>query len=190
MENETLKTLVKEEAYTYIINNYSSIKQLVNASKLELLNIPGIGPSAAQKLKAILQLSTDLLKPDEDDFYVNTPNDAYDYLKSMSLNSEENLVVLCLNTKNKIIYTTLGSKGTLNSSLVHPREIFTEAIKVRAATIIIGHNHPSGDPSPSSEDISITARLKECGKIIGIDLLDHIIIGNGRFVSLKEKGVL
>jgi DNA repair protein RadC len=190
MKNEPLKTLVKEEAYTYIINNYPSIKHLINAPELELLNIPGIGPSTVQKLKAVFDLSQELLKPDSDEYYIKKPSDAYEYLKYMSLYTEENLIVLCLNTKNMITHSTLVSKGTLNSSLVHPREVFTQAIKVHAASIIIAHNHPSLDPTPSKEDISITTRLKECGKIIGIDLIDHIIIGAGKFVSIKEMGII
>lgn len=81
-------------------------------------------------------------------------------------------------------------KGTLNSSIVHPREVFKEAIQRGSANVIVCHNHPSGDPSPSKEDIDITIRLKECGNIIGIGLLDHIIIGNNKYVSLKEKGII
>ena len=81
-------------------------------------------------------------------------------------------------------------KGTLNSSVVHPREVFKEAVQRGSANIIVCHNHPSGDPNPSKEDINITIRLKECGRIMGIELLDHIIIGNNKYVSLKEKGII
>ena len=190
MISEPLKALVKEKSYAHIIENYPSIKQLANASELELKNIPGIGPTSAQKLKAIFDLSKELLKPDENEFYIRRASDAYDYLKTLALYSEENLVVLCLSTKNKIICQKLVSKGTLNSSLVHPREVFKQAIHVHAASILILHNHPSGDPTPSTEDTNVTARLKECGKLLGIDLLDHIIIGDGKYESLKEKGVL
>jgi DNA repair protein RadC len=190
MINETLKTLVKEETYSYITNNYPSIKHLVNASKLELLSIPGIGPSTAQKLKAIFELSQELLKPDEDDYFIKQPKDAYDYLKSMALYNEENLIVLYLNTKNKVIFKKLISRGSINSSIVHPREVFAEAVRINCASLILAHNHPSNNCSPSNEDISITHRLKECSKIIGIELMDHLIIGAGSYVSLKEKGVL
>lgn len=82
------------------------------------------------------------------------------------------------------------SVGSINTSIVHPREVFTEAIKRNATSIIICHNHPSGDPTPSNEDVNITHRLRECGKLIGIQVLDHIIIGNGSYVSMKEKGIL
>jgi len=102
----------------------------------------------------------------------------------------EALVVLTFDTKNKINSITVASIGSLNSSIVHPREVFKTAILSNSASIIIGHNHPSGDPSPSKEDISITSRLKECGKILGIELLDHVIIGDNNYISLKEKGLL
>jgi DNA repair protein RadC len=103
---------------------------------------------------------------------------------------KEHLRVIMLNTKNCVISTEDVSVGSLNASIVHPREVFCEAIRKHAASIIICHNHPSGDPTPSNEDISITKRLKECGKIIGIELLDHLIIGDGIFISLKDKGVV
>ena len=82
------------------------------------------------------------------------------------------------------------SEGSVNSSVVHPREVFAPALLYHAAAILVAHNHPSGDPNPSKEDINITIRLKECGRIMGIELLDHIIIGNNKYVSLKEKGII
>lgn len=190
MINENLKTLVKEKTYSYITSNYPSIKHLANASELELLSIPGIGPSTAQKLKAIFNLSKELLNPDVDEFYIRHPKDAYEYLKEMTLHNEENLVALYLNTKNKVIYKKLISKGSINFSIVHPREVFAEAVRINCASLILAHNHPSGNPTPSNEDINITHRIKECSKIIGIELIDHIIIGTGKYISLKEKGVL
>nr|WP_253200627.1 JAB domain-containing protein [Clostridium sp. CF012] len=103
----------------------------------------------------------------------------------------EQLLLCCLDTKNQPIALNVVSVGSLNSSIVHPREVFKVAILSNAASIILYHNHPSGDPTPSSEDTSITNRLKECGKLIGIELIDHIIIGSeGRYCSLKEKGIL
>jgi len=104
----------------------------------------------------------------------------------------EQLVVCCLDTKNQPQSVNVVSIGTLNSSSIcHPREIFKIAVMSNSASVIVFHNHPSGDPDPSNEDISITNRLKEAGKIMGIELLDHIIIGSeGRYCSLKEKGIL
>lgn len=103
----------------------------------------------------------------------------------------EKLLVCSLNTKNQPLTINIASEGSLNSSIVHPREVFKAAILSNAASIIIYHNHPSGDATPSSEDINITSRLKNAGNIIGIELLDHIIIGSGgSFCSLKERGLL
>lgn len=103
----------------------------------------------------------------------------------------EQVLVCCLDNKNQPVSITIVSTGTLNSSLIHPREVFKTAILSNAAGIILFHNHPSGDPEPSQEDINITTRINEAGKIMGIELLDHIIIGSeGLFCSLKEKGVL
>lgn len=103
----------------------------------------------------------------------------------------EKLIVCCLDTKNQPLSVNVASIGSLNSSIVHPREVFKVAVLSNAASIIIFHNHPSGDTAPSTEDINITKRLKEAGNIIGIELLDHIIIGSeGNSCSLKEQGVL
>ncbi|HDR6242880.1 TPA: DNA repair protein RadC [Bacillus cereus] len=99
-----------------------------------------------------------------------------------------NFICLYLNTKNQVIHRQTIFIGSLNTSIVHPREVFKEAFRRAAASIICLHNHPSGDPTPSREDIAVTKRLVECGQIIGIEVLDHIIIGDHKFVSLKEKG--
>lgn len=104
--------------------------------------------------------------------------------------NQEVLKVVLLNTKNIVVGIKDVFKGSLNTSVVHPREIFKQAISKNSASIIICHNHPSGDPTPSREDINITLRIKECGNIIGIQLVDHIIIGNNKFVSLKERGLI
>lgn len=102
----------------------------------------------------------------------------------------EELIVCCLDTKNQPTVINIVSIGSVNSSIVHPREVFKAAILSNASSIILFHNHPSGDSTPSKEDINITNRIKECGKIVGIDLIDHIVLGNKEFCSLKEKGIL
>lgn len=103
----------------------------------------------------------------------------------------EQVIVCCLDTKNQPLSISVVSMGILNSSLIHPREIFKTAILTNAASIMLFHNHPSGDPEPSNEDLSITQRIKEAGVLMGIELLDHIIIGTeGRYCSLKEKGLV
>lgn len=103
---------------------------------------------------------------------------------------QEHFVALYLNTKNHVIKQKTLFIGSLNASIVHPREVFKEALRTSSAALICLHNHPSGDPAPSPEDISVTKRLNEAGKILGITLLDHIITGDDCFVSLKERGFL
>ena len=115
------------------------------------------------------------------------------FMKSLAIFKEINnnyLVALLLNTKNQILSKETISIGSLNSSIVHPREVFKPAIKKSASAMIVAHNHPSGDPSPSREDIEVTKRLIQAGEILGIDILDHVIIGENRYVSMKEKGLI
>lgn len=120
---------------------------------------------------------------------VRSPQDSYELFHEYSGEVDrEHFVVACLDTKNQPTNITTVHIGSLNASIVHPREVMKTAILSNAASIICGHSHPSGDPTPSSMDIDVTERLAEVGKIIGIELLDHIIIGDGKFVSLKEKG--
>lgn len=124
---------------------------------------------------------------------IKCPKDAVNIANTvLELNNkaEEELILVTLNTKNNVTGLFVVSKGSLNSSIVHPREIFKRALINNAAFIILLHNHPSEDPSPSNEDINITNRIKEAGKIIGIELIDHIIIGGNKFISLKEKALL
>lgn len=123
--------------------------------------------------------------------HIRSPEDAVNYLMGLISNLEqEHFVVMFLNTKNVVIKHKVIFIGSLNSSIVHPREIFREAVRLSSASIIISHNHPSGDPTPSREDIHVTKRLSEAGNLMGIEVLDHIIIGENKHISLKEKGYL
>ena len=124
---------------------------------------------------------------------INSPEKAYNAIKTITNVQEEAQEVfgiLILNTKNKIVAAHEVSRGTLNASMVHPREVFKPAVLHNAAAIICFHNHPSGDPEPSRDDIEITNRLVEAGKIMGIEILDHIIVGDDEYVSLKKRGVM
>lgn len=123
---------------------------------------------------------------------ITSPSDAEILCRNFLDDSDrEKLIAISLDTKNQPTNINVVSIGSLNSSIVHPREVFKLAILSNANSIIISHNHPSGDPTPSREDINITKRLKECGELIGINLIDHIIIGDeGSFTSLKEKGII
>lgn len=120
---------------------------------------------------------------------VKQPADAYQILSSYLQGQDcENFVVMMLDTKHKVVGLNTVSVGTLNSSLVHPREVFKPAILANAAAIILGHNHPSGDTTPSPEDLQVTSQLVDAGKLLNIAVLDHVIVGDGSFVSLRERG--
>lgn len=123
---------------------------------------------------------------------ISSPKDSVNLLRQFLENKDrEEFIVTCLDSKNQPTCINICSIGTLNASLIHPREVFKTAILSNAASIIVSHNHPSGNPSPSNEDISITKRIKETGELLGIQLLDHIIIGeNHKYFSLKEENLL
>lgn len=173
-----------------VLMHFEGIRLLQDCTLEELTAIKGIGNVKAVTLLAAVELGKRInqLKP-QDRYCIRSPEDGADFvMEEMRLLKQEHFVCLFLNTKNQVIHRQTIFIGSLNSSIVHPREIFREAVKRAAASIICCHNHPSGDPSPSQEDIHVTKRLAECGKMIGIELLDHLVIGDHKFVSLKEKG--
>ena len=122
---------------------------------------------------------------------ISSPKDAYEMIKEQLEGLDrEQFIIACLNTKNEPTNISVVSVGTLNKAIVHPREVFKTAILSNAASIMAFHNHPSGETTPSQQDIQLTHRLVEAGELLGIKLLDHLIIGDGTFTSLKEKGYL
>ena len=124
---------------------------------------------------------------------IRCPEEAYNAIRvttNVQAEAQEVFGILILNTKNRIVAVHEISRGTLNSSMAHPREVFKPAILHNAASIICFHNHPSGDPEPSKEDVELSNRLVEAGKILGIEVFDHIVVGDDRYVSLKERGVI
>lgn len=170
-----------------ILENEQDVIGFFNNNPIEILS--NYFGSNALLIKAIIELYRRRNK--KNGYKIIQPKDIFNYLvEDLRYLEKEVLVVLHLDTKNVIKHKEIISMGTLNSSIVHPREVFSNAIKYCSASIIVVHNHPSGDPSPSKEDINVTKRLKESGKIIGIELLDHVIIGDGNFISLKEEGLL
>jgi len=175
-----------------LLIHFEGIKLLEHATIEEITSIKGIGKVKGVTILAALELGRRIRQyTPEDRYVIRSPQDGANYvMESMRHLNQEHLAALFLDTKNQIIHKRTIFVGSLNSSIVHPREIFREAVKRSAASIICVHNHPSGDPTPSKEDIHVTKRLVEAGKIMGIELLDHIIIGNRKFVSLKEKGFL
>lgn len=176
-----------------VITELKGLDGLLNISYDEANKIKGIKKVKACQIIAMSELFNRFktLKSKNGNFKITSPREISSLLiNEMSNLNQEVFKVILLNTKNNIIGTKDVFKGTLNSSIVHPREVFKEAVSRGSASIIVCHNHPSGDPNPSREDIDITIRLKECGKLMGIALLDHIIIGNNKYVSLKEKGII
>ena len=152
-------------------------KKLIDAPYKELKNMHGMGPTKAAHILAAIELGKRLCKEKtEKEIFINSPEDVIKEVSYIRENKKENFVVLYLDARNQLIYKETVSIGTLNASLVHPREVFEPAVKNLAAQIILVHNHPSGDIKPSEEDIKLTKRLAEAGKIMGIEVLDHIII--------------
>ncbi|SFB16210.1 DNA replication and repair protein RadC [Bacillus sp. cl95] len=191
-----LRTGTKEESVLQLSNRllsqFEGLRLLKDASLEEITSINGIGMAKAIQILAAVEIGRRVANLSTDDRYViRSPEDGAKYvMNDMRFLSQEHFVCLYLNTKNQVLHKQTIFIGSLNASIVHPREVFKEAFRRSAASIICLHNHPSGDPSPSREDIEVTKRLAECGKIIGIELLDHLIIGENKFVSLKEKGYL
>ena len=174
-----------------IIHSVGGLNGLFKASAKELMELKGVKEAKATQILAMCELYKRFKVSELTQVKISKPSDvAKLVLDELRMLRQEVLILINLDTKNKVISKKEIFKGGLNSSLVHPREIFKEAVKDSAASIIICHNHPSGDPTPSRDDINITTRLKECGKMMGIELLDHLIIGDNRFISLKEKDIL
>jgi len=175
-----------------LLQSPSGLRFLAEATYEDLCSVKGIGPAKATQIRAAVELGKRLsclgqgLRPT-----VRSPQDVCNFvMEEMCYLDREHFRVVILNTKNQVLAVETVSVGSLNSSLVHPREVFKPAVLKSAAAVILLHNHPSGDPTPSGEDLEITRRLAEAGKLIGIEVLDHIIIGDHVFTSLKEKAVI
>jgi DNA repair protein RadC len=159
----------------------------------ELRSVKGIGKVKALQIKAVMELTKRMSSATVigNKLVISTPNDVSRLLmEEMRYLKKEVFKIILLNTKNHVLKTLDISVGSLNSSIVHPREVFSEAVKAGCSGILLVHNHPSGDPEPSREDADTTERLVKAGAILGIKVLDHVIIGDGRYISLKEKGLM
>ncbi len=176
--------------------NYKRTKSglcgLQHMSQKELMSIPGIGRIKAIQLLCVVELSCRMVKASlaESVCFTTPQSIAMYYMQEMRLLKTEQVRVLFFDTKSKLLGEKVMSKGTVNASIVSPREIYLEALQYEAVHIILLHNHPSGDPTPSKEDILVTRRMKEAGNFIGVTLLDHIIFGDNRYISLKEQELL
>ncbi len=187
-----LKFGTKEKSVLEIAHNLlaSNLHQLSRLSLQELKNLHGIGQAKACQIIALFEIAQRFTKESNDNKVIRDAKDIADiYIPKMRNLQKEQFIGIFLDTKNKIISDSIISIGTINSSVVHPREVFHSAVKAMANSIIVLHNHPSGDPSPSKEDISVTKILKISGETMGIPLLDHIIIGNDNWWSWNEDCV-
>lgn len=191
-----LRTGTKQESVLHLANRvllyFEQIHHLKDATIEEITSIKGIGQAKAVQILAAVELGRRLSSKQTDTKYtIRSPKDAANYLMAdMTSLKQEHFVVLFLNIKNQVMHKQTIFVGSLNASIVHPREIFREAVRRSSASIVCAHNHPSGNPAPSPEDIAVTKRLMEAGSIMGIELLDHIIIGDHQFISLNEKGFM
>lgn len=173
-----------------LLAHFGSLHQLARTSKGQLLKVRGIGEAQAGRLAAMLELGRRLQTPPADERpRITTPADGANLLlPRMGHLAQEELWVILLDTRNRVIKIAELYKGSLNTSVVRTGEIFRPAIELAAAAIIIAHNHPSGDPAPSPEDIRVTRQIVQAGKLLDIELLDHLIIATQGFTSLKERG--
>ncbi|MEA3439082.1 MAG: DNA repair protein RadC [Chloroflexota bacterium] len=174
-----------------LLQELGDLPGLHRASYEEVCNQKGIGPAKAAQIKAAIELGRRLpLESPEERPAIQNPKDAAGMvLYEMSALEQEELRVFLLDTRNRVNTIKLVYKGSLNTSQVRVAEIFMDAVRSNAAAIIVVHNHPSGDPSPSPDDIAITRAIVQAGQLLDIQVLDHLIIGGGNFVSLKERGL-
>lgn len=169
-----------------------NLRALGSADLAEITAVKGIGLAKAAGIKAAFALAGRFQgrKLERLDRFTS-PRQVFDYFHHEFRDSrKEHFLALLLDGKNRIIRRTQVSEGSLNQSIVHPREVFSPAVKESAAAVILVHNHPTGDPAPSAEDIAVTRRLREAGEIMGIRVLDHIIVGDGEYVSFVERGLM
>ncbi len=175
-----------------LINEFGGIKRLLSADIEEVLKFKNIDTAKASSLKAVEEISKRYLSPSsETPTYIKTPKDVHDIVRKDIFNKDqEYLFLLCLDSRNKLISKDIISKGTLNETLIHPREIFKKAISKNSCYIILAHNHPSEKCEPSDEDIKVTKRIHDAGINMGIPLIDHVIVTNDSFSSMKSSNLI
>lgn len=176
----------------HLLHKFGGVRGVMHASVQELANIKGMGLAKATQIAAAMELGRRVaLSHFHERPQIRSPEDVYQLTYVQLLGERrEHFIAVMLDTKNRVLRTETISIGTLDSSLVHPREVYRSVIREGAANWIAVHNHPSGDPTPSPEDIAITRQLKDAGELLGVELLDHLILGDGNYTSLREKGYL
>ncbi len=175
-----------------LIAEYGNVYEVVmNTSANEIAIIKGMGKSKIHKIECLREIVRRFYRENTDRVTViRSPKDIFEYMADMQYLKQEQFRIIMLDTKNKIMGDRIITQGTVNTTLVSPREVFSPAVRHMAASIIAVHNHPSGDSSPSREDIDVTRNIVEVGKIMSIPVLDHIIIGKDELTSLKGKGII
>ncbi|MBE3575428.1 MAG: DNA repair protein RadC [Firmicutes bacterium] len=175
-----------------LLARFGGLRGLASVQPDELCAVRGVGPAKAARVAAALELGRRLAYQEAAQrVTLPTPEAVARFMMpEMRFLEKEHFRVILLDTKNQVIEVHLVSVGTLSSSLVHPRELFRQSIRRGCASVILVHNHPSGDPTPSPEDIQVTRRLQAAGELLGIDVLDHIIIGDNKYVSLRQQGLM
>ncbi len=175
-----------------LITRFGNLRQVSNATIEELSEVRGVGPAKAAQIRAAFELGRRQdIEPDLADVTIKSPESLVKAIrKGIMEKTKEHFKLVLLNTRNKIIGISTISIGTLNASLVHPREVFKDALAHSASSIILAHNHPSDDPEPSDDDVKLTTRLADAGRLMGIEVLDHIIVTRGGYTSFKERGLL
>ena len=166
------------------------LRQLQRVPVEDLLQIRGMGPARAAQLLAAAELGRRLWPDGESASLVRGPETVFDLTRDIRATNREHFVGFYLNSRNQVLRREVISIGSLNASIVHPREVYQPAIAVSAASLILAHNHPSGDPTPSEEDLAITRRLIEAGRILGIEVLDHVIVARDAYASFRERKLL
>lgn len=174
-----------------LLADFAGLRGLATAGIGDICEQRGIGPAKAVQIKAALELGRRLvIEAPEERPQITSPADAANLIMlDMSLLEQEHLWVMLLDTKNHVLDVVKVYQGSVNASLIRVAELFREAIKRNCAAIIIAHNHPSGDPTPSPEDVRVTHQMVDAGKLLDVEVLDHLVIGHQRFVSLKERGL-
>lgn len=178
-----------------LLTQFGSLDGVMNASLADLMKVRGLGKAKSTQLLACLEIARRLsvaeLSRLQSKEQVLGAEDIFRLVKVKIVDfSKEHLVLLCFDVRQRLIATEIVSVGILDANLVHPREIFTCALKHHAASIVIAHNHPSGDPMPSAEDFEVTSRIKDAGKMLGIYLLDHVVVGDSTYTSFLELGLV
>ena len=191
-ENDFVAYRIKYIHARLLLNQFGGLKGIEEASFGELGKVKGIGPAKVAQLKACLEIAKRVGSQKwETGQPLRSAEDVYHHFRdNLGTEKRELFYVVLLNNKNRKIRDVKISEGSLTASLVHPREVYNPVIRESAAAVIFVHNHPSGDPAPSPEDIDITRRLKEVGDVMGVRVLDHVVIGRDRFFSFNDKGML